>query len=382
MSRSRSIARAAYRAMKDVPLIGVPLRAARHRLGPQPRASARPKAGGSPIEFFGKPLSKRLSKNATVNFNPLEKVTSEKLLATSIDVKKVVSDKINSGEYPLVPHPCYACGGHKFRRVAEIERFGFQLPTAICTSCGLVQSNPALPQAALFDFYKNYYRALYGANRAVAEETIRKKANNAGKAVYDYVKKARVLPSPSSRKLIVEVGAGDGSIVSYFADQGHNVIGVDFDQEYMATARKLGYDLRTGPLSAVDLPSKPHLIYYNHVLEHIAELNEEIATLSRVIADGGHVAIIVPGVKHLTLGSYKGDLVAYLQIAHVAHFSLATLTYLFSRHGFELVVGNERVQAVFKKTNCPALPLRGNSEYHSTIYSLTWLERRYLSTNG
>lgn len=50
------------------------------------------------------------------------------------------------------------------------------------------------------------------------------------------------------------------------------------------------------------------------------------------------------------MNSYGNDFLRYLQNAHVYDFTLGTLEQVMNKYGFELVTGNENVNAIFKYT--------------------------------
>jgi SAM-dependent methyltransferase len=308
----------------------------------QPKSAAPPKKKADP------PLARRLFFTESSKPHPKFALPDDAGEAQEATRKKII-DLVKSGEYPLNHRNCEICGSRDFHCISQVERYGLNLPTSICRKCGLVQSNPILTNEAYLDFYRFHYRNLYGGKPHESEIIFRSKASKRGAKMFQYVEQQGILADlAKTSDLIVEVGCGDGSILSYFADQGYKTIGIDLDEKYMTLGRRLGYDLRTGPLSNVRFETAPKLIYYHHVMEHIVDLNEEIARISAAIADDGYLVIIVPGIKNFHF-AYGGDLLTYLQIAHVSHFSLATLELLFLKHGFELISGDEAVRAVFRK---------------------------------
>ena len=67
-----------------------------------------------------------------------------------------------------------------------------------------------------------------------------------------------------------------------------------------------------------------------------------------ILRDDGLLFIGLPGIMNIHL-AYHSDLLQYLQIAHVYHFSLTTLDNLLGKYGFERVFGNEIIWSVYKK---------------------------------
>lgn len=72
-----------------------------------------------------------------------------------------------------------------------------------------------------------------------------------------------------------------------------------------------------------------------------------------MLADDGLLYVEVPGVMSLhERRVYAFDYLRYVTHAHIYHFNLVSLADQFSRAGFELVYGNEEVEAVFRKGPC------------------------------
>ena len=94
---------------------------------------------------------------------------------------------------------------------------------------------------------------------------------------------------------------------------------------------------------------KYDLIILNHVLEHFLDIEQEVDVISKLLKKEGILFVAVPGIKAL-VNSYGNDFLRYLQNAHVYDFTLGTLEQVMNKYGFELVTGNENVNAIFKYT--------------------------------
>lgn len=95
-------------------------------------------------------------------------------------------------------------------------------------------------------------------------------------------------------------------------------IGVD---RYPAPCVDVVCDLEHGILPFAD--ETFHVVYTNHVLEHVGNLDKVLADISRVMKKGAKLQIGVP---------YAGDLRAFQDPTHVRFFTLKTFEY-FVRNG-------------------------------------------------
>ena len=78
-------------------------------------------------------------------------------------------------------------------------------------------------------------------------------------------------------------------------------------------------------------------------------IEQELDVISKLLKEDGVLFVAVPGIKAL-VSTYGSDFLKYLQNAHVYDFTLGTLEQVMNKYGFELVVGNENINSIFKYT--------------------------------
>jgi len=143
---------------------------------------------------------------------------------------------------------------------------------------------------------------------------------------------------------ILEIGCGAGGILKYFKEKGFYVEGIDLGQEYIEYGKSKGLNLHCGD---INLQYKPDIIIYNHVLEHITDINQHLEYLYNFIDKNTYIFISVPGIKKAMLRN-DFDFLLFLQNAHIYYFSLATLKNLMEKNNFKLIKGNEAIMSLFK----------------------------------
>jgi SAM-dependent methyltransferase len=112
--------------------------------------------------------------------------------------------------------------------------------------------------------------------------------------------------------------------------------------------------IKGGFSEATALDSRFDIVILSHVFEHMVDLDSALVDLRRLLQPGGVVYIEVPGVLSIHRRPvYRFDWVAYFTHAHIYHFCLATLDNVLSSHGFELISGNEEVEALFRCLDAP-----------------------------
>ncbi len=284
---------------------------------------------------------------------------------------KQVKEKIQIGYYAFETVPCTICNGTSFETIANKDRYGFELNLAICVQCGLAQTNPRMNQESYDHFYNEEYRFIYGGEVGPTEVFFKDQYSRLGKKIYNFVTENSEGQSLKG-KFVLEIGCGAGGILKYFKDQGCIVKGIDLGSQYIGYGKMVhGLDLQVMSIEKLQLDQKPDVIIYSHVLEHILDLKNQLNCLQSSMHDSTIVYIEVPGLKNLHR-SYQGDLLLYLQNAHVYHFTKTSLLNLMESQGFKKLVIDEFVRSIFKK----ATPARKSHSFINEYASIMWYLKR------
>ncbi|MEO7057990.1 MAG: class I SAM-dependent methyltransferase [Caldimonas sp.] len=227
---------------------------------------------------------------------------------------------------------CALCGQVAFQPLASIDRYGMGLATVGCLGCGLVQTRPRLTAASFDAFYRNDYRAYYQGVVEPSEGYVRQMKKGARlDATVAFLQGAGVLDDALA---MLDVGCSEGTLFKALRGGGFTgpLLGVEPNDAFRAYASEQhGADTVA---SEAAMPArwrgKVGLVSMIHVLEHVAD---PVATLSRLtgfLAPGGHIYVDVPDV-----GAYSS--LNDLHVAHVYHFSQATLRQTLEAAGLSVV---------------------------------------------
>lgn len=238
-------------------------------------------------------------------------------------------------DYRAVPKqavPCACCATDQAIQVAVGDRFGFGIRTVACARCGLLFTSPR-PDAAWFDdFYRRHYRHFYEAvgmpdEGYLAREWIRSRHAATVERLLEYLR-------PEGR--LLDVGCAEGTFLHLFRSRlpGWEIRGVEPSETFSVFARDhYGLsgvvngsvrELHHWPESSFDL------VTANHLLEHLLDPNELFVLARRLLRPGGLLFVDAPDAEGCTGG------IQNLHIAHLYHFSMATLGNLFAKHGFAI----------------------------------------------
>jgi SAM-dependent methyltransferase len=138
--------------------------------------------------------------------------------------------------------------------------------------------------------------------------------------------------------------------LQYFTDVGFCVSGCDLSPINVEFGRNKGLDIHCGNFEMlmsklVDRVSDVGLVIYEQVFEHLADPRRELEKLRNWLPQEAILYIGVPGFKNIEK-HYGADFLRYLQIPHLCHYELRTLTELLQSEGYSVLVGDETARIV------------------------------------
>lgn len=191
-----------------------------------------------------------------------------------------------------------------------------------CHRCTLIQSTDIVPDDELWNREYAFYT---GGSWQVVEQQ------------RDYALQVMNL-FPEQAKFTVEIACNDGTMLKNFQDAGNRTLGVDPARGPAAKAQEAGLEVivdQFGLAVANDIVANyghAGMIIANNVIAHVADLDDFIGGIARLMAPTG-IAIVE--------FQYAADLVTGNQFDHVYHehrsfFSLLSLEQVLSRHGLRV----------------------------------------------
>lgn len=221
--------------------------------------------------------------------------------------------------------PCPVCEETSFVEVATLDRRLKRLPTAMCSSCGLLYTNPMPTDDELSRYYSKYYRFDY---QMVLSSPSGKHVRKRNAEAEHKMRALGGLLAPGAATL--DFGCGSGEFVGRMLEAGFDAHGFEPGEQYGAFARdRLGNRIRVAGWQDVANDRLFDLVSCFHVLEH---LNTPLAALERIaswLAPGGKAYIEVPNLAPEL--DRKGF--GFLHFAHVIGFNHHNLVLAASRVG-------------------------------------------------
>lgn len=262
--------------------------------------------------------------------------------------RKIYRDKLSTGQYEILRRPCPICCGTEFTLVAEKDRYGVEVGTGICRSCGLPQTLDLLRPQDYADFYAHIYRQMYAQGSFGGPASLFVQQYARGKTLRELFQ-AQVPDTKSGS--ILEIGCGAGGILSAFAEVGFSVTGYDFDERFLRYGRNKGLNLQFGSMDKIPPGTQFDVVILSHVLEHLFDLGDSLSNIKKLLRPGGWLLIEVPGIFAIDYDRYNFDFLRYLQSAHLYHFDSGLLKRLLMKNGFSCRYVDDVARGIFQNVD-------------------------------
>lgn len=233
---------------------------------------------------------------------------------------------------------CKLCGG-KTKKIellcSNLKIMGQHFPESevyisSCEKCGLVQYDMQATQNDLLKYYVSTTCTPYRYKDNYGEQA----ANEYFAHLYNEVKD---FLSPES--YILDVGGSWGEFAEYMIKKGYtNFYVADPSSQCVDLVRSNGgraIQTDSTIMKEEQFPCKFDLIFYNHTLEHILNLNDTMLNTIGLLKDNGILFIDVPNIEKYVEANMEPFY--FLTYEHVLHFSANDLDNLSNKYGLEQV---------------------------------------------
>lgn len=152
-------------------------------------------------------------------------------------------------------------------------------------------------------------------------------------------KKLKLIEScHAESKTLLDVGCGTGDFIQVAKQNNWKVTGIEPNEQARSIANKKNKDSVFNVDQLVKLqPQSFDVITLWHVLEHLPNLEEDMATFKKLLKPTGTLIIAVPNYKSYDAQYYKEFWAAYDVPRHLWHFNKASMSKLVNKVSLELV---------------------------------------------
>lgn len=187
----------------------------------------------------------------------------------------------------------------------------------ICAACGAATTDPPPGPEELAAAYGDWYRPTGERRFSFAGDAILGRTRGLLASRIDRI----APPGP-----ILDVGAGDGTLVDALRALGRDAVGVE--------RNPLRPDFRDEPLAEIE--GTWAAVVFWHALEHLPDPGDAIARAARLLEPGGVVAVAVPNTGSLQAEVF-GDRWLHLDLPrHLVHLSERSLADGLASRGFAI----------------------------------------------
>ncbi|PXX27843.1 bifunctional 2-polyprenyl-6-hydroxyphenol methylase/3-demethylubiquinol 3-O-methyltransferase UbiG [Arenibacter sp. ARW7G5Y1] len=137
-------------------------------------------------------------------------------------------------------------------------------------------------------------------------------------------------------KTLLDVGAGTGDFLVAAKQEGWRITGIEPNEMARLKAEEKGV-LLLDDLCAIPIDQKFGVITLWHVLEHLPDLDLQIAKLVGLLTETGTLVVAVPNFKSYDAKYYKEYWAAFDVPRHLWHFSQKSIGDIFGKYGMKLV---------------------------------------------
>jgi SAM-dependent methyltransferase len=139
----------------------------------------------------------------------------------------------------------------------------------------------------------------------------------------------------TANAVLVDFGCGSPDYLDKARSQGWTTVGVDFSDDVVSRVRSSGHEAyRADDPTWLDIyRGRVAVVRMNHVIEHLPQPVETLASVRQLLADGGRVHAAVPNISGLSSMIFGRSWLA-LEPRHVALYNPELLEELFQRAGF------------------------------------------------
>lgn len=133
---------------------------------------------------------------------------------------------------------------------------------------------------------------------------------------------------------ILDIGAGTGDFLLGCKNQNWDILGIEPNDKAKGIA--LGKGIKFGDTIEKLESNSFDVITMWHVLEHVPDVEHQVAELKRLLKPSGTIIIAVPNFKSYDANHYKEFWAAYDVPRHLWHFSKTAIEKLFDKQNMNL----------------------------------------------
>jgi len=217
----------------------------------------------------------------------------------------------------------------------------------ICSSCGAGYAS-GIPSQFEFDrYYETMSKYEHGYRSGEVSDVDKARFSQVVDLVERYLKKD---------DRIVDIGCATGALLAEFQKRGfNNIKGYDPSKECSEAALRLyGIKVAISSISSLsEVSESADLVIMTGVLEHLADVDQSILIIKKLLAKKGMIYFEVPDATRYD--EWFSAPFQFFSMEHVNFFSPLSLSNLLYRHGYEVVFSQRVTRYLSSNSVEPAI---------------------------
>jgi 2-polyprenyl-3-methyl-5-hydroxy-6-metoxy-1,4-benzoquinol methylase len=232
-------------------------------------------------------------------------------------------------KYNWKPAACDLCGSNKtsiyIENLTTWEHKG-EFNLVKCEICELIFLSPRPGKSIIGKYYPSDY---WNSRKEVNWKNIRDKIF---RPVYKILLENKV-------GKILDVGAGDGTFLSKFKENGWFVNGVEVSRDAVKIAKdKYKIQLINGDFEKIHINDTYDVITFMNSLEHLYSPKNALRKANTALVKDGLLLVSVPNIGSLGSLIFRKNWYPLSPPRHLYHFSINTITDMLSKCGFKVMI--------------------------------------------
>lgn len=202
-----------------------------------------------------------------------------------------------------------------------------------CLNCGLYFIDKPSEKEIELLYKSNYYTGSKNILYEFIENRMKySRALNRFSYIKSFINKDKYFSN------ILEIGASDGLLLSFFKKSGMNITGYELSENARKQARcKYSINMRKNFLEDLNSSeNKYDVVIMSHVLEHFTDTKDKLKNIYSMIKKGGVIFIEVPFTPNRKFIS-KDDMKIFFETEHTVHFNEKNISLLMESSNFEII---------------------------------------------
>ena len=236
--------------------------------------------------------------------------------------------KLDISKFNIQKYPCPICGGGRNKKLYLIQ--GFHVVR--CNSCSMTFVNPRIRNEQIFDVYRHEYfhrnQDGYNGYESIADLRIQ-----------TFEKWYRdIIPYCIHKDTALDIGCAAGYFLDILRGNHWQTEGIELDHRMYKLLIEKGYVIGNDPLEYFTSLGQYDLITMFDVIEHLPELQKDIAKISSLLSPQGILALSTPDIDSWQHRVFRSRWFQFKPIEHLYYFSPVTLKRLAEEHGLYVEV--------------------------------------------